>query len=239
MHPGNSQESTKESRVKHWHAWTLAVLLAALPLTAAEKDQTKDQDVEALIAKGQKAYKDGKTADAIVALQAAITAIQKAQEKGLAKFLPTAPEGWEAGKVDSSSYAGSGGGGSAAISNISCKYTKKDQKETSVTVALIATKEMVEGQKSLIDAYKKDPAILKAMQTADTSFALVDQDGWAGWRTADKRNSSAQLFAICKSVMLTVEVRKGDAAALDQFFKAMDLKGLAAVIPAVEAPAKE
>jgi hypothetical protein len=76
------------------------------------------------------------------------------------------------------------------------------------------------------------------MQSADTQFALIDQDGWIGWKVINKK-SNAQVILFCKTCMFQIEVRKSDEAVLNTFFKAVDLKGLAAALPApAAAPAK-
>lgn len=209
----------------NWRAISLVVVLCAAPVVVAQT-AAKVESVEALIEKGLKAYKDGKMQDAIAHLQAAIAQMQKAQQKGLAKFLPGAPEGWEAGEIDASSGATSGGGGAMAITQLTRKYTQKSG-GLRVTITIMTNKDLVETQRTLAETYRKQPEIIKAMQTADNKFRLVDQDGWIGWSTVQK-GSEAQTLVVSKSVMLQVQVSKDDEKALELFFKAIDLKGLAA-----------
>ena len=214
----------------------LLIAAGAVMLTAAAAyPQAKDADVESLVQKGLKAYKDGKAQDAIKALQDAIAIIQKSQEKGLAAFFPKPPAGWEAGEIESGSGAisSAGASGSMSYTHLSRRYTHKADKgeeKLEVTVSMTNSPQLIEPQKAMVETYRK-PEIMKAMNMGPTKFTLIDKDGWIGWKTVDK-DSRTQIIALSGGCMLEVSSNKADEKGVDLLFGAIDLKGLAAAQPA-------
>lgn len=216
---------------------TLMVAVAAGLVVAAGRE-TKGtpmakQDVEALILKGLKAYKDGKNQDAIQALQQAVAAIQKTQQAGMASFLPAAPAGWTAGKVDSGSVGAisSDGGETFSAINLSRKYTKKGGDEdsaTTVTVTIHSQKELIEAFKGMAETYKNPQMIAMMEQSGKVKMSSIDTAGWTGWKmVSSEGRGEAKANAFCGDLMLMVEVNKADARAMELFWSAIDLKGLA------------
>lgn len=199
------------------------VVLLATAAWAAEKDAPAD--VEALIQKGLKAYKDGKVRDSVSALQEAIAAMQKSQEKGLAAFFPKAPAGFEAGKIESQS-ASYGDGASATSYTILKQTFTRASDDVTATVTLTDAPQMIEAQKARAEAYR-NPGVMAALnQSPDTKVTLIDQNGWVGWKIISKGHD-AQIAAYSGSTLLQVNLSKDDANLLDAFWNAIDLKGLA------------
>jgi hypothetical protein len=186
-------------------------------------------DVEGLINKGLKAYKDGKTEEAIASLQAAIAAMQKSQEKGMATIFPAAPDGWEAGKIDSGSMSGASGGESTVSwTNISRRYTNKAKEDLTVTIALTNSDKMVEAQKGIVEAYK-NPQVLAAMNASGKiAIKPIDKSGWAGFSVVNKESGGdATLMVFKAGYCLHIAVNKGDADTLELFWKAVNLDAVA------------
>ncbi|MCY2926130.1 MAG: hypothetical protein NT031_11935 [Planctomycetota bacterium] len=218
---------------------TLAVtcFLASAVVLAADKASSVKKtpaEIEALIAKGLAAYKAGKNQQAIELLQQAVAAIQKAQQQGLAAFLPAAPAGWEAGKIDSGSVGAISGedGQTYNAINLSRKYTRKgqaeDDKQTQVTITIHSQKELIAAAKSMGEMYKNPQMVAMMESSGKLKFTAIDQDGWGGWKVVNLEGSkNATATAFYGDLMLTVEVNQADAKILDQFWSAIDLKGLA------------
>jgi hypothetical protein len=216
----------------------LAVLVLACVTAwtyAADKDSAiKDGDAEAKIQQGLTLYKEGKAGEAIVALQDAIAIIQQSQSKGLAGYFPKAPEGWEAGQLESNSVSSGSGGEVMTMTTLSQKFTRKSD-SLEVKVTLTNSPQMIQPQKTMLDNLK-NPQILAAMnQDPDHKMKLVDREGWAGWQSITK-DGQAEMAAFNGANLLNINVDKDDEKVLNQFWSAIDLKGLAA--PATSKPAK-
>lgn len=205
-------------------AFALSLALAVSVLVAADKGG-KDENPESLINNGLKAYKDGKISEAISQLQSAIAAMQASQQKGLTGVFPNAPDGWEAGEIDSSSGASSSGSGNFAIVTLTRNYTPKgDANGPRLTMTLTSSKELIAAQQAMVAAFK-DPQTLKAMQAAGANIKTIDQDGWTGWRHSEKGQGS-ELTVFSKTYMLSLRVDKEDDKTLDLFWKLIDLKSI-------------
>lgn len=204
----------------------VAVLLCVVPAFGADPKpiDAKSAAVEALIQAGLKAYKDGQTQRAVAALQEAIAQMQKQQEKGLASFFPKAPDGWEAGEIDTQSATFGTGKGSESFTTLNRTYTRKtDQME--VQVSLVNSPQLVESHKAMAEAYK-NPAMLKELNADGNKNKMIERDGWIGWLTVSK-DDNATITAFNKSYVLTITVDKPDEAVLNSFWMAIDVKGLA------------
>jgi hypothetical protein len=214
----------------------LAGVLGLSGLFAAEKETAVD--VEALIQKGLKAYKDGKGGEAIQALQDAIAAIQKSQEKGLAAFFPKAPAGWEAGKMESQSLSMGSSEGGTNYTVLSQAFTQgKDDNAIEVKVTLTNSPQQGEAYKSMVDTYK-NPEMLKILNAdAKQKITMIDQDGWVGFRHIEKE-SKGQIIVFHGPCMLMLDCDKDNEKALDAIWKGIDLKGLAKATPVTSQPAK-
>lgn len=211
------------------HILTLVMLAAILvgpTLHAAEKDTA---DVEANIKKGLASYKDGKVQDAIAALQDAITAMQKSQQKGLASFFPKAPAGWTAKELESNSMTMQGTDskdGNTSYTQLAQEFVRTSD-DLQVKITLTNASFLVAAQADVIKTYK-NPEILKALNAEDKNkISVIEQDGWTGWRMIEK-DSHAEITAFCGSCLLTIRVEKDDPTVLDTFWKAINLKGIAA-----------
>jgi hypothetical protein len=212
-------------------SFVLVLQLAISAVLAADKNESKDSAaIEATIQKGLKDFKDGKSQDAIAALQDAIGMIQKSTAKGLGNFFPQAPAGWEAGELETQSIAGAGNG-KETINYTTMTRTYRKGEELSVTISLNTSPLLAEAQKSVMEAYK-NPAAKAAMEQAGVK--LFDKDGWSGWTKVEKDND-AEMTAFCKSLLLNIKVDKADEKVLQQFIGLMNLKALAESAPAVPA----
>lgn len=213
-------------------ALLVAGAVAVWPVVALAADA--DKDVEAKIESALKDYKAGKTGEAMTSLQEAISLIQKSSRKGMAAFFPKAPDGWEAGKLDSQSVSGGGEGGSSFWTTLSQDFTrKKDQLRVSVSLA--NSPEMIKAQKGAMEVFK-NAETLKAMNSDPAhQYKLVEQAGWVGLRTVEKGKDGdkgrCEIILFTDACLLTLRVDSADEAVLDQFFKQIDLKALAAAAP--------
>lgn len=192
-------------------------------------DEKKSDDVETLVTKALKDYKDGKVNDAITGLQSAITIMQKSQQKGMSAFMPKAPNGWEAGEIKSDSVAGTGNETTINYTIVSCKYTKTGAADSTVEIRMTNSPVLVDAQKQMVEAYK-DPAVIAAANSAnaDVKLSTIDRDGWVGWMIAQKDGESTANI-LNGATLVMVEVKKGDESVVKAFLDAMDLKGLASL----------
>jgi hypothetical protein len=197
---------------------------AALLAGAAKK---KPDPVEALIGQGLAKYRAGKTAEAIADLQQAVALMQQSLQKGLAAFFPKAPQGWQAGKVESSAVAATGTGGEGGSwTQVSRRYTRQADK-LAVTVTMTNAPHLIQAQQGLSGMYRNPQMLQTLNRDPNRKVELVQAPGWFGWIIIEK-GKRAQAAAFCKGCLLTVEVPKDDEPLLKTFWSAIDLKGLAA-----------
>ena len=204
-------------------------LMAVLAIGQAQEEQEpKAQGVEALIQEGLAAYKAGQHQVAIQRLQKAIGIIQKSAEKGLASFLPEPAEGWKADPAKSQSGNWGAGEGAIQWTQVSRRY-KRESDGLKVEVTISDSPQIIQGQLQALKLYE-NPQMLQMMnQDPDRKVTLVDADGWKGWNTLEK-GKRAQTMAICKSVMVMIEVRGDDEKVREAFWSGVDRKGLAAAV---------
>ena len=206
-----------------------AVVLIGGLLTAcfaAAKPKAKVDQVEALITKALAAYKAGKAATAIDDLQKAISLMQKSLQKGMAGFLPAAPKGWTAGKIDSTSMSMGTAKDAGAWRQVSRRYTRTSDK-LRVTITITNSPQLIQATKAASKMYQSPQMIAMLNRDPNMKVELVSQHGWSGWIVISK-GKSAQATALAKGCMLSVSASKDDEAALKAFWKAIDLKGLSA-----------
>jgi hypothetical protein len=211
------------------------ILTASIAMWSPQAfSQTTDKDVEAKIESALKDYKAGKTGEAMASLQEAVALMQKSAQKGMAAFFPKAPEGWEAGKLDSQSISSGGEGHSGSWTTLSQSFTRKKD-ELKVSIALANSPDMIKAQKGMLEGFK-NPEMLKMMNSDPAhQVKLIDQAGWVGLRQITKGKGDdkgkAEIIVLTDACMLTLQVDSADEAVLDTFFKQIDLKGLAAAAP--------
>lgn len=210
------------------------VMLLCVAVSACAAWAANDKDpkaaVEARILAGLKAYKDGKTQEAVAALQEAVALMQASQQQGLAALFPKAPDGWEAGKIESQSMSlGGSDQQSGAYTSLSRTYTRKAD-NVEATITLLDSKQMIEAQRQLVETYKNPAMLAMLNQDPDKKTTLIDQQGWIGWKIVSK-GQSAEAMAFNQSYLLTVRVSAGDEPVLDGFWKAIDFR---AIVPAAK-----
>ena len=194
--------------------------LAAPAAPAAAKP-----DVPAAVQAALAAYKDGKLADAVSQLQKAIAQIQQEMQGSLGGVLPLAPAGWAADEIKSTAAAVAGEE-SGSWTNVSRRYTRKaDSVQTDIS--LTNSPQLVKVQKQMADALK-NPQVLQAMkQGGRKDITPVTQPGWSGWMIVSREDDSAEVNAFsAEGYFIKVHVGKADAAALQTFWKAIDLKAI-------------
>ena len=203
------------------------VLSLSLAVWAADaKAPAKPDEVESLIAKALAAHKAGKTADAIAALQKAISIMQQSLQKGLAAFFPAPPAGWTAGKIKSQSLSMGSAEQQGSWVQVTRTYTETATKARA-RMSITNSPQLIQAQKGMAAAFK-NPQMLKMMnQNPDTKIDVVERDGFFGWLTINKKSDTAEGHFLGPATMLTIEVRKDDGSRLQTFVKALDLKGLA------------
>jgi len=204
-------------------------LMAALAIGQAQEEQEpKARGVEALIQEGLTAYRAGQHQVAIQRLQKAIGIIQKSAEKGLASFLPEPAEGWKADPPKSQS--GNWGAGESAMqwTQASRRY-KRESDGLKVEVTISDSPQIIQGQLQALKLYENPQMIQMMNQDPNREVELLDVDGLKGWKTKEK-GKRAQTMAICKSVMVMIEVRGDDEKVREAFWSGVDRKGLAAAV---------
>ena len=185
------------------------VMLCMSPVAmAADKPDPK---IVQKIEQGLKAYKEGKDAEATVALQEAMTMIQKASASGLEAFFPDAPAGWEAGKVNTNTMNMAGQDGAVSFTTLERQYEKKnDKKGQSISMMLLSSAEMVANQKQMIDALSQ-PQMIDMLNAEGSTAKAINQDGWVGLLRVEK-DGDGQILLFHGAIMLTIHGRKADAA---------------------------
>ncbi|MHC4668485.1 MAG: hypothetical protein ACYTFD_08765 [Planctomycetota bacterium] len=212
--------------MKQGMAVALALATVLVGVRAGEEPQP-DASVEKLIQEGLAAYKAGRHEEAIERLQSAIRIIQQAAAKGLASFLPPAPEGWKADAPESES--GTVGSDDEAIqwTQVSRSY-ERESDELEVEITISNSPEMAQAQGAALMMAHENPQMLQMMnQDPDRKIALIKQDGWKGW-TVTEKGDSAQTLAIHESTLVMVNVSGDDDKVRDTFWSSLDLKGIAA-----------
>ncbi|MCJ7543278.1 MAG: hypothetical protein MUP47_01725, partial [Phycisphaerae bacterium] len=132
------------------------------------------------------------------------------------------------------------GEGGATYTQLTQRFTRKQDGATA-TVSLTSSNQLIDAQKPLAESYKNPEFLRMANLDPNMKVKLIDQDGWTGWIVIQKEGD-AQATALHSGYLLTVQVDKPDEAALDIFWKAIDLKGLAgpgAASQPTSKPAKE
>jgi len=216
------------------------VLSLSLAVWAAQtKAPAKPDEVESLIAKALAAHKAGKTADAVAALQKAISIMQQSLQKGLAAFFPAPPAGWTAGKVKSQSLSMGSAEQQSSWIQVSRTYTETKTKSRA-RIGFTNSPQLIQAQRGMAAAFK-NPQMLKMMnQNPDTRIDVMERDGFFGWLTINKKSDKAEGNLLGPATMVTIEVRKDDGTRLKAFIKALDLKGLAkATATTTTQPAKK
>ncbi|MHC4135843.1 MAG: hypothetical protein ACYTDU_04535 [Planctomycetota bacterium] len=203
-------------------------LAAALATVTAQEKKEPEAQVEALIQEGLKAYQAGQHREAIQRLQKAIGIIQQSAEKGLVSFLPAPAEGWKAEAPKSSS--GNWGAGESAIqwTQVSRRY-KRESDGLKVEVTISDSPQIIQGQLQALKAYENPQMLQMLNQDPNRRIALVDADGWKGWKITEK-GQRAQTMAIHQSVMVMIDVRSDDEKVRDAFWGGVDRKGIAATV---------
>ena len=106
---------------------------------------------------------------------------------------------------------------------------KRESDGLKVEVTISDSPQIIQGQLQALKLYE-NPQMLQMMnQDPDRKVTLVDADGWKGWNTLEK-GKRAQTMAICKSVMVMIEVRGDDEKVREAFWSGVDRKGLAAAV---------
>jgi hypothetical protein len=204
------------------------VLAAALAVAWAEEEEAKSPEasVEALIQEGLAAYKAGKHQVAIDRLQKAIGLIQEASAKGLESFLPQIGKGWKADAPRT--HSGSWGAGREAFQWTQVVRTYRREKDgLKVEVTLSNSPQMLAGQRQALQAYA-NPQMLEMMnRDPNQQISLVHEAGWDGW-TIQQKGKRMQTIAICKSILLILDVDADEPEVHASFWKALDKKGIAA-----------
>ncbi len=225
------QASFMEGTNMGWRTILVAmvgVILMGQAAARAADAPTTQSDPQPLIESALDKYKAGNVQEAIDALQKAIALLQASQRQGLAAFFPKAPQGWKAGKLESHSLSAGGNQEETQISYTTMEQTyTRESDGARVTVTLANSPQLIEAYKGMMESFG-NPQMLAAMnQDPNHHIEVVNQEEWKGWSALNK-GQDAQINAFNGSYLLTVQVSKEDKAALELFWKAIDLKGLGA-----------
>jgi len=209
-------------------AGCLLFLLSALPSTpahAAPPDAALTGEVDSLCDQARSALERGEGQKAIELLQQAIARIQESSVRGLATFLPRAPEGWTREEPETASGTWGAGGQSFQWSNVTCRYTRESDGATA-NITLTNQPQLLQGQQAMAKMLE-NPMMAQAMnQDPRKKIELLKEEGWTAWRVVEAAGD-AQIVALSGSVMLMIDLSPGDAALLDSFWKGTERKGLA------------
>jgi len=191
---------------------------------AKEPAKASKAVIESEIAAGLKAFQAGKTQDSIAHLQKAISLMQDVLGGDLARYLPKAPKGWEAGEIKKQSYAGTGTA-TATITQITRVYVRTADK-VKVRISLTNSPQLIQGQKAALKAFRNPQMLRIINQDPKKQAKLIDRDGWAGWSMIEKGRRAA-VTAFSEACALTIRLSQAEADVLEMFLTSTDLKGLA------------
>ncbi len=107
----------------------------ALAISVALYGTVHADQVEDGIGSALKSYKEGKPADAAVALQDVLKLLNEKTGGALAAALPDHIGGWRGGKVETQSLGGTGGGSTTSRTYRQGSKDKGDEKKISVSIA--------------------------------------------------------------------------------------------------------
>jgi len=181
------------------------------------------EDMSSLIDKGQKAVKNGEYQSALELFQQVVQQLQSKLSASIETFFPDALSGWEAGEIESQSWAGATEEGTHNMANLTREYTRKaDGARCQISVTNWPM--MIQGLKQSLQIYKQMPQLLTA--DPDKQMSFEEKDSWVLVKLLDKKSKDVQINAIHDHFIVNVEFNKPELAPAEQYIKAMDLISL-------------
>jgi len=193
-----------------------------LPARADEAEVTK------LVEKAMAAYRDGRKQEAVDLLQKAAALIQKENEKGLAAFLPAAPEGWKREPLQTSSGVWGSGEDTFQWTQVEATYVR-ERGEEQVKITISSSPVLLESMKPLAEMMKNAQYLAMMNQDPNRSVKPFSRDGWSGMRQVEK-GGTAMVMGTTAKLMAQVDAPGGDEKLLDRFTGLIDWKGLAGAV---------
>ena len=204
------------------NVWTGFVLLLFV-MTVFVTAISAQEDMSSLVDKGQQAIKSGEYQTALELFQQVVQQLQSKLSASIEKFFPGALSGWEAGEIESQSWAGVTEEGTQNMTNLTRVYTRKSD-GARCQINITNWPMMVQGLKQSLQVYKQMPQLLTA--DPDKQMSFEEKNGWMLMKMLDKKSKDAQVNAIHDHFMVNVEFNKPELAPAEQYVKSMDLTGL-------------
>jgi hypothetical protein len=195
----------------------LLAITVFIPAAQAQKDMSS------LIDKGQKAISNGEYQAALELFQQVVQELQSRLSASIEQFLPGALSGWEAGEIESQSWAGASQEGTHNMTNLTRVYTRKSD-GASCRINITNWPMMIQGLKQSLTMYKQMPQLLTA--DPDKQMSIEEKNDWLLMTMLDKSSQDAQVNAIHDNFLVTIEFNQPDLAPAEQYLKSMDLAGL-------------
>ncbi len=202
-----------------WTGLVVFIFIGSLFVPAA----MAQEDMSSLIDKGQQAVKSGEYQTALELFQKVVQQLQSKLSASIEKFFPGALSGWEAGEIESQSWAGVTEEGTHNMTNLTRVYTRKSD-GARCRINITNWPMMVQGLKQSLQVYKQMPQLLTA--DPDKQMSFEGKNGWMLMKMLDKKSKEVQVNAIHDHFMVNVEFNKPELAPAEQYVKSMDLTGL-------------
>lgn len=202
-----------------WTGLVVFIFIGSLFVPAA----MAQEDMSSLIDKGQQAVKSGEYQTALELFQKVVQQLQSKLSASIEKFFPGALSGWEAGEIESQSWAGVTEEGTHNMTNLTRVYTRKSD-GARCRINITNWPMMVQGLKQSLQVYKQMPQLLTA--DPDKQMSFEGKNGWMLMKMLDEKSKDVQVNAIHDHFMVNVEFNKPELAPAEQYVKSMDLTGL-------------
>jgi hypothetical protein len=202
----------------------LRVMVVALVLLVASSVTAQD-DINKLIDAGRKSVDAGDYQKAIEQFQ---TVVQKLQDRlggAIERYFPDPPPGWEAGEIESQSWAGGTAEGSHNMLNITREYTRQSD-NTRCTVTMTNWPQMVQAFQQSLQSYRQMQQVMQGNPDVDLTFE--ERDGWTVMKIVEKQSRSVQVTAVHDRLIVSVALDGSDGGAADPFVNSIDFKSIAA-----------
>lgn len=195
----------------------IGLLLWAFAGTAVAQD-----DITPLVDEGRKALAAGDYQKALEYFQQVVQKIQAQVSQSFEKFMPDALSGWEAGEIESQSWAGTTDEVTHNMSHITREYTRKED-GTQCTITLSNWPQMVEGIRQSVSMYKQMARMTQS--DPETQVSVEEKDEWVLLKIVEV-GETATVTAVGDKQMVSIEVDRDDMSIADAYLGKIDLKGL-------------
>lgn len=205
---------------------TLRVIFTASVLLVASSVTAQD-DINTLIEEGRKSVDAGNYQKAIEQFQAVVQKLQDQLGGAIERYFPDPPPGWEAGEIESQSWAGGTAEGSHNMLNITREYTRQSD-NTRCTVTMTNWPQMVQAFQQSLQTYKQMQQVMRNNPDVDLTFE--ERDDWTVMKIVEKQSQNVQVTAVHDRLIVSVALEGAGGGAADPFVNSIDFKGIAASV---------